>query len=216
MSQARMIRVMLVDDHDLLRGGIALLLQNYPDIRLIGEASNGVDAVALSSRLRPDVILMDLKMPEMDGTTATRLIRQQCPATQIVILSSYVDEDLVQTALSAGAISYLVKSCSIETLIAAIHDAAEGKAMLAREAAQALVNATQRPPAPPHTLTNREREVLALMTHGMNNTQIAAHLTISLSTAKKHVSNVLNKLNTTSRTEAVAFAVRNRLVADER
>jgi two-component system, NarL family, response regulator LiaR len=142
MSQARMIRVMIADDHDLLRGGIAMLLQTYPDIKLIGEASNGIDAVELSNRLRPDVILMDLRMPEMDGTAATRLIRQQCPNTQVVVLSSYADEELVQSALSAGAISYLVKSCSIELLINAIHDAIEGKATLSRQRRAAPANTT--------------------------------------------------------------------------
>jgi NarL family two-component system response regulator LiaR len=214
MSQARMIRVIIADDHDLLRSGIAMLLQTYPDIKLIGEASNGIDAVELGHRLRPDVVLMDLRMPEMDGTTATRLLRQQCPNTQVIILSSYVDEELVQSALSAGAISYLVKNCSIDMLIGAIHDAVDGKATLSREAAQALVSAAQRPPTPLYTLTSREREVLSLMAQGLNNSQIATQLTISLSTVKKHVSNVLTKLHTNSRTEAVAVAVRNRLVGE--
>lgn len=212
MTQTRMIRVMIADDHDLLRSGIAMLLQTHPDIKLIGEATNGIDAVELTGRLRPDVILMDVRMPEMDGITATRMIRQQYPTAQVVVLTSYTDESLVQAALSAGAISYLGKSCSVDMLIGAIHDAVEGKATLSREAAQALVSAAQRPPTPLFTLTEREREVLGLMSLGMNNTQIAEQLTISLSTVKKHVSNVLTKLHTTSRTEAVAVAVRNGLV----
>ncbi len=214
MSQARMIRVMIADDHDLLRSGIAMLLQAYPDIKLIGEATNGIDAVELTNRLRPDVVLMDARMPEMDGVSAVRLIRQHCPTTQVIVLTSHADETLVQAALSAGAISYLGKSCSVDMLINAIYDAAEGKATLSREAAQALVSATQRPPVPLYTLTGREREVLSLMSMGMNNTQIAGQLTISLSTVKKHVSNVLTKLHTTSRTEAVAVAVRNGLVGE--
>lgn len=212
MVQARTIRVLIADDHDMLRSGLAVFIETCHDIKLVGEAANGLEAIEVCSQVQPDVILMDLLMPEMDGITATRLIRQQFPNIKVVALTSYTDEALVQAALNAGVISYLVKSISIDALGDAIRDAYAGKATLAREATQALVNAAQRPPAPIYRLSKREHEVLTLIVQGKSNREIAHCLTVGVSTVKKHVSNILTKLNTNSRTEAVAIAVRHNLV----
>jgi two-component system, NarL family, response regulator LiaR len=160
----------------------------------------------------PDVILMDLMMPDMDGATATRLIRQQFPTVQVVALTSFKEQQLVQNALQAGAIGYLLKDVSADELAWAIRAAHAGRATLSPEAAQALVDAANQPPAPGHDLTERERVVLALMVEGLNNTQIAARLVVSPSTIKTHVSNILSKLGVASRSEAVALALRSGLV----
>lgn len=212
MVQTKTIRVIIADDHDMLRSGLSVFVETCQDIELVGEAANGSEAIQLCSQVQPDVILMDLLMPEMDGITATRLIRQQFPDVKVIALTSYTDEALVQAALNAGAISYLLKSISIDALADAIRDAYAGKTTLAREAMQALVNATQRPPAPVYRLSNREHEVLTLMVQGMSNREIAHHLTVGVSTVKKHVSHILEKLNTSSRTEAVAIALRQNLL----
>lgn len=208
-----LIRILIVDDHDLLRDGLAVFIKTCSDMVLVGEASSGEEAVALALALQPDVVLMDLIMPGMPGVEAIRSIHRQQPDIRIMVLSSYVDEDLVQAAVGAGASSYLLKNISINELADAIRATSAGKSILAREATQALVNATQRPSTPQYHLTEREREVLALMVRGMNNNEIAAELIIGVSTIKKHVSSILAKLETASRTEAVAIAVRQRLVS---
>jgi NarL family two-component system response regulator LiaR len=156
---------------------------------------------------------MDMVMPEMDGATATRLIRQQCPAVQVLALTSFKEQKLIQNALQAGAIGYLLKNVSADELAQAIRAAHAGRATLSPEAAQALVFAANQPPEPGHDLTERERAVLALLVEGLNNTQIAGRLVVSPSTIKSHVSNILSKLGVASRSEAVALAVRNKLVA---
>jgi NarL family two-component system response regulator LiaR len=212
MSSSKPIRVMLVDDHLMVRRGLATFLKVYDDLELVGEAESGEAAVQLCAKLLPDVVLMDMRMPDMDGPTATRLIRQQHPKVQVVALTSYKEQELVQNALQAGAIGYLLKDVSAEDLARAIRAAQSGRATLAPEAAQALVNAANQPPAPGHDLTEREREVLALMVEGLNNTQIATRLVVSPSTIKTHVSNILSKLGVVSRSEAVALALRSGLV----
>jgi len=198
----------------MLRSGLALFIQTCPDLSLVGEASTGQQAIEECQRLQPDVVLMDLIMPEMDGVTAIQHIRKHFPAIQVIALSSFVDEGLVSSALSAGAISYLLKNTSIDGLANAIRDASNGKATLAPEAAQALVNAAHRPPIPNYPLSNREQEVLTLMVQGLSNNEIAENLIIGVSTVKKHVSSVFAKLGVTSRAEAVALAVRYHLVAE--
>ena len=213
MRQGFAIRVLIADDHDLLRTGLAVFINTCSDFELVGEASTGTEAVMLCEQLQPDVVLMDLVMPEMDGVRATSLIREQFPSTHVIALTSFDNEEMVQSAIQAGAISYLLKNVSVEDLAAAIRAAHEGKSTLAREAAQALVSATHRPTADNFRLTGREREVLAMLITGMTNVEIASRLSISHSTAKKHVSNILAKLQTSSRTEAVAIAVQNRLIA---
>ncbi len=213
MTDSKAIRVMIVDDHAVVRSGLAAFLLAFDDLELAGEASSGVEAVHLCSQLQPDVVLMDLVMPEMDGATATRAIRQACPQIQVIALTSFPEEKLVQDALAVGAISYLLKNVSADELAKAIRAAHAGKSTLAPEAAQALIHAANQPPAPGSDLTDREREVLALMVRGLDNNAIADRLTISRSTAKFHVSSILSKLGVGNRTEAVALAVQHHLVS---
>ena len=205
------IRIMLVDDHAVVRSGLSAFLTVNPDLELVGEAENGEQAVIRANLLKPDVILMDLMMPVMDGVAATRAIKQQNPGIQIVALTSFEEDELVQNALKAGAVGYLMKNVSSRELSAAIHAAKDGKMTLSPEAAQALVRATQQT-AETEVLTEREREVLKLMVDGLNNAEIAERLVVSRSTAKAHVSNVLAKLGVSNRAEAVALAVQTKLV----
>jgi NarL family two-component system response regulator LiaR len=206
------IRVMLVDDHTMVRRGLGTFLKAFDDLQLAGEAESGAAAIRLCAETRPDVILMDMVMPDMDGAAATRLIRQQFPQVQVIALTSFKEGDLVKNALEAGAIGYLLKDVSAEELAGAIRAAHAGRATLSPEAAQALVETATHPPAPGLDLTEREREVLALMVEGLNNTQIAGRLTVSSSTIKSHVSNILAKLGVASRTEAVTLALRNHII----
>jgi two-component system, NarL family, response regulator LiaR len=206
------IRILLVDDHAVVRSGLSAFLLVFDDLELVGEAKNGEEALRMCDRLQPDVILMDLVMPVMDGATATQAIRRRYPHIQVVALTSFPEEDLVQKALKAGAISYLLKNVAADELADAIRKANAGRATLAPEAAQALIHAASQPPEPGFDLTDREREVLALMVTGRNNAEIADELIVSRSTVKFHVSNVLSKLGVTSRTEAVAMALQKKLV----
>jgi NarL family two-component system response regulator LiaR len=211
-SPSQPIRVMLVDDHTMVRRGLATFLKVFDDLQLAGEAESGEAAVRLCGEVKPDVVLMDMVMPDMDGATATRLIRQQFPQVQILALTSFKEGSLIKNALEAGAIGYLLKDVSADELVNAIRAAHAGRATLSPEAAQALVQIANQPPTPGLDLTGREREVLALMVEGLNNTQIAGRLKVSPSTSKSHVSNILSKLGVASRTEAVTLALRHRIV----
>jgi two-component system, NarL family, response regulator LiaR len=211
-SPSQPIRVMLVDDHTMVRRGLATFLKIFDDLELAGEAESGAAAIQLCAEVLPDVILMDMVMPDMDGAAATRAIRQQFPQVQVIALTSFKEGDLVKNALEAGAIGYLLKDVSADELVQAIRAAHAGRATLSPEAAQALVEAANQPPGPGLDLTEREREVLALMVEGLNNTQIAGKLSVSPSTIKSHVSNILSKLGVSSRTEAVTLALRNQIV----
>ena len=213
MTPSQPIRVMLVDDHPMVRRGLATFLKVFDDLELAGEAVSGDAAIQLCAQVLPDVVLMDMVMPDMDGATVTRAIRRQFPMVQVIVLTSFKEEGLIQSALQAGAIGYLLKDVSADELARAIRAAHAGRATLSPEAAQALVHAATQPPAPGHDLTERERAVLALMVEGLNNTQIAERLVVSPSTIKSHVSNILSKLGVASRTEAVALAVRHHLAA---
>jgi NarL family two-component system response regulator LiaR len=206
------IRVMVVDDHTMVRHGLATFLKVFDDLQLAGEAESGETAIQLCAELMPDVILMDMVLPLMDGATATRAIRQQFPQIQIVALTSFKEGELIKKALEAGAIGYLLKDVSADELARAIRSAHAGRVTLSPEAAQALVQNSTKPPKPGLDLTERELEVLSLMIEGLNNTQIAGKLTVSPSTIKSHVSNILSKLGVASRTEAVTLALRNHLV----
>ncbi|NOY98414.1 MAG: response regulator transcription factor [Chloroflexi bacterium] len=202
---------MLVDDHDMVRRGLAVMLQAFDDLQLVGEASNGAEAVRSCAEHHPDVVLMDLVMPEMDGVAATRAIRQNHPEVQVIVLTSFYDKGLVQDALKAGAIGYLLKNALIDDVAKAIRAAHAGQPTLAPEATQALIAAATGPPPPGHDLTRREREVLALLVEGLNNPEIAARLSISRSTVKSHVSNILAKMGVSSRVEAVSLALKHDL-----
>lgn len=207
------IRVMLVDDHAVVRSGLSAFLMAYDDLELVGDAGSGEKAVALCQQLKPDVVLMDLVMPGMDGATATRRIRENCPDIQVIALTSFKEEELVKGALQAGAIGYLLKDVAADELANAIRAAFTGKPTLSSEAAQVLIQTTQHPAEKPgFDLTDREREVLVLIVEGLNNKQIADRLVVSLSTAKFHVSSILTKLNAASRTEAATTALKNNLV----
>jgi NarL family two-component system response regulator LiaR len=212
MNDEKPIRVMLVDDHAVVRSGLGAFLMAFDDLELVAEASSGEQAVSICVQARPDVVLMDLVMPGMDGAAATRAIREKCPDIQVIALTSFKEQELVQGALQAGAIGYLLKNVSTDELADAIRAAYAGKPTLAPEAAQALIQASQKSAMPPVELTDRELEVLELMVAGLTNPDIANRLVISRSTVKFHVSSILTKLNVSSRTEAVATALQNKLV----
>lgn len=213
MTPRAPIRILLVDDHDLARRGLAVFLKAFGDLELAGEATDGAEAVRRCAEVRPDVVLMDLMLPGLDGVAATRAIRQQFPHIRVITLTSFQDDDLVLRALQAGANGYLLKNVSADDLAAAIRAAHEGRRVLAPEATQALIEAAAQPPAPGADLSAREREVLALMVQGLNNAAIAERLVVSRSTVKSHVSNILSKLGVTSRTEAAILAVQYHLTA---
>ena len=206
------IRVLIADDHTIVREGLATLLDAFVDLTLVGEARNGVEAVRLCDEVHPHIVLMDMIMPEMGGVEAIRLIRQNNPDIQIIALTSFKEQDMVQAALKAGALGYLLKDVSAGELVEAIRKARVGRPTLASEATQALIRASTASPGLGHDLTPREREILALMVAGMTNAQIAYELSITSSTAKNHVSNILDKLNAGNRAEAVALALKHKLV----
>jgi NarL family two-component system response regulator LiaR len=212
MSDADPIRVMLVDDHAVVRSGLGAFLLAFEDLELVAEAAGGAEAVRMCVEVRPDVVLMDLVMPGMDGAAATKAIRERCPEIQVIALTSFKEQDLVQGALQAGAIGYLLKNITADELADAIRAAHAGRPTLAPEAAQALFQVTRRPPEPSYDLTPREREVLALLVEGLSNPEIADRLVVSRSTVKFHVSGILAKLGVAGRTEAVALAVQRGLV----
>jgi len=212
MTEQRRIRVLVVDDHAVVRSGIEYSLLALDDIELVGSVASGAEAVRVCGQLHPDVILMDMMMPEMDGVAATREVLRCCPHAQVIALTSFQEGDLVQRALQAGATSYLLKDVGMEELAQAIRSAASGHAILAPGAVKALAEAAKQPRELGYDLTEREREVLGLIVDGKSNAEIAEILSVSLSTARFHVSTILSKLGATNRAEAAALAVRHDLV----
>jgi NarL family two-component system response regulator LiaR len=212
MDETHSTRVLIVDDHGMVRRGLVAYLRNEPDLELVGEARNGQDAVDMCDQVQPDVVLMDLVMPELGGVAATRIIRKRWPETQVIALTSFREKDLVQEALQAGAISYLMKNVSGDDLVAAIRAARAGRATLSPEAVQALIQPADVTSLPGKELTRREREVLSLLVKGLTNAGIAERLGISRSTVKAHVSNILSKLSVSNRMEAIALAIQHGLV----
>jgi NarL family two-component system response regulator LiaR len=211
ISISHPIRVMLVDDHTMVRRGLATFLKVFDDLQLVGEAESGEAAVLVCAEVLPDVILMDMSLPGMSGAMATHAIRKQFPQIQVIVLTSFKEGKLIKQALEAGAIGYLLKDVSADDLVQAIRSAHAGRVTLSPEAAQSLVETANLPPTPGQDLTEREREVLALMIEGLTNVQIAGRLTVGPSTIKSHVSNILSKLGVASRTEAVTLALRNQI-----
>ena len=206
------IRVMLVDDHTVVRLGLGAVLSVSDDMRLVGEAGNGEEAIQLCERLQPDVILMDLLMPKMDGIAATKAIHERWPKVRIIALTSFKEREYVEGVLKVGATSYLLKNVSADELVSAIRRAVAGLPSLSPEAAQVLIQKAIEPAQPGSDLSDRERDILALMVEGKSNGEIAERLFVSQSTVKFHVSNILSKLGVSGRTEAVAIAVKHHLV----
>ena len=212
MNESSPIRVLMVDDHELLRDGIRLSLLKYEDIELVGEAKNGEEALLQCRNLSPDVVLMDMQMPRLDGIECTKAIKVTNPDTQVLFLTSFVEKELVQGAIQVGAVGYLTKGASKIELADAIRAAAVGQTQLSPEATQALIQATKSPNNLGADLTKRQRDVLKLLITGLNNNEIGEKLFLSSSTVSYHVSEILSKLGAANRAEASALAVQNRLV----
>jgi DNA-binding NarL/FixJ family response regulator len=206
------IRIMLVDDHQVVRQGVRMFLTLDPDLEIIGEATDGKASIEMARQLKPDVILMDLLMPVMDGVTAIGILRKELPDTEIIALTSVLEDNAVMGAMRAGAIGYLLKDTAAEELIRAIKAAAEGQVQLSPRVAERLFREI-RAPESPEILTERETDVLRLLASGLSNKQIAAQLVIGEKTVKTHVSNILSKLGVSSRTQAALHAARIGLVS---
>ncbi len=206
------IRIMIVDDHAVVRSGLSKFLMVNKDFKLVAEASDGAEALQMVSLHHPDVILMDLMMPEVDGITATRAIRQKYPQVKIIALTSFSEQNLIQGALQAGVTGYLQKNVTAVELANAIRSAYQGRTTLSQEALNVLANAGAQPTVPGDELTERERDVLKAMVEGLNNQEIAKKLIISLGTVKFHISNIFQKLGINNRVEAVKMAIEQKLV----
>lgn len=207
----RVIRIMIVDDHAVVRQGLRFLLEQQPDITVVGEGEDGEQGVALASNLLPDVILLDLLMPKMDGMTATREIKRITPTTQIIILTSYYEDDQIFSVIKAGALSYLLKDSSPQEIVAAVRAAARGESTLHPMVAARVLREMQQQ-SPLDELTPRELDVLTLLARGRSNHEIAVELSIGEQTVKTHVSNILSKLHLADRTQAAIYALQKRLV----
>lgn len=205
-----LITILLVDDHEVVRQGVRAFLETHPEFDVVGEANNGIEAVTMVEEYVPDVVLMDLIMPGMDGVEATRLIKTVSPRTQIVVLTSYHEDEHIFPALKAGAISYLLKDMKMDELAEAIKKAALGNAVLHPHVAARVIEEIQgkkEDEFKPHSdLTNREMEILKLIAEGSSNSEISDRLVISMHTVKGHVSNILSKLHLADRTQAAVYA----------
>lgn len=212
-----MIKVLFVDDHEMVRIGVSAYLSAQADIEVIGEADNGLKAVELAMELRPDIILMDLVMPEMDGIEATKRIIESWPEAKIIIVTSFLDDEKVYPALEAGATSYMLKTSKASEIARAVRSTFQGQSVLEPEVTGKMMEKLRRPKITQlhEQLTNREMEILLLMTQGKTNQEIADDLYIALKTAKVHVSNILSKFDVQDRTQAVIYAFKHSLVHEE-
>jgi NarL family two-component system response regulator LiaR len=212
MSETKTIKVMIVDDHPIVRNGLKAMLLAIDDMELAGEAGSGTETLTLCRESVPDVILMDMVMPGMDGLETTRLVLDQYPDAKIIIVTSFSKEEMVQDALEAGATGYLLKNASVDTLTEAIRSAFADQPTLAPEATKALIKVKTGPMKLGRDLTARERQVLALVVEGMGNDEIADRLVISSNTVKNHVRACMSKLGAANRAQAAALAVKHQLV----
>ena len=206
------IRIMLVDDHTVVRQGLRMFLALDPELQVVGEAENGADAIRLAQELQPEVVLMDLLMPVMDGITAIGILRRNLPETEVIAMTSVLEDEKEVGAVRAGAIGYRLKDTQSDELCRAIKAAAAGQVQLSPQAAARLMREVKAPESP-ETLTERETEVLRLLAKGQSNKEIAQTLVIGEKTVKTHVSNILAKLSVPSRTQAALYAVRIGLVS---
>jgi NarL family two-component system response regulator LiaR len=206
------IRVLIVDDHSVVRQGLRMFLASDPEIEIVGEASDGVESLKLARKLIPDVVLMDLLMPVMDGIAATAAIRRELPDTEVIALTSVLEEEAVVEAVRAGAIGYLLKDTEAHELRRAIRAAAAGQVQLSPKAAARLMREVRTPDKNPQSLTERETDVLRLLAQGQSNKEIAHNLSVGEQTVKTHVSHILAKLEVPSRTQAALYAMRIGLV----
>jgi two-component system, NarL family, response regulator LiaR len=211
-EQFVVIRLLIADDHSVVRQGLRMFLSLDPELDVVGEAQNGLEAVEMARALQPDVVLMDLLMPVMDGITAIKTIRQELPNVEVVALTSVLEDASIVGAVKAGAIGYLLKDTEADDLCQAIKAAAAGQVQLSPQAATRLMREV-RAPESPEKLTDRETEVLRLIARGYSNKEIAQELIIGEKTVKTHVSNILGKLGLLSRTQAALYAVRIGLVS---
>ena len=207
------IRIMIVDDHLLVRDGLDLLVSTFSDLEVVAVAEDGEEALRLCNVAQPDVILMDIVMPNMDGPTATACIREDWPNVQVLALTSFVDEDRVRRAIGAGAIGYLLKKASADELADGIRAAYQGRSTIDSDAMQLLIQSAHRSPPLGHDLTEREQEVLALLARGLTNKEIAEKLILSPATVRVYVSHILSKLGASNRTEAARLALDNNLAS---
>jgi len=211
-----LIKIIIADDHPLIRQGLRVVIEAQPDMELVAEASNGEQAIQQALALKPDIVIMDLQMPVKDGLAATREIAQTNPQVQVLILTSFPDDDNVYTAIKAGAMGFLLKDSSAEYLLDAIRTVSRGESVLHPTIARKLMQEIRQPPRLPPTtepLTLREVEVLSCLTQGMANQQIARQLSISVRTVSTHVRNILDKLHLANRTQAALYALDQGIVA---
>jgi two-component system, NarL family, response regulator LiaR len=214
MDRPKKIKVLIVDDHTMVRQGLQIMLEAFNEFEVVGDTGDGRIAMSMCNQYQPDVVLMDLYMPRMDGIATTRLIRNRFSDIGVVALTASTDEETIRSALIAGVNGYLLKTGSIEEIANAVRDVYQGKPAFASEALTVLISNSKNPKrlGLGHDLTKQERKVLALVVKGLNNRQIAENMFITQSTVKAHVSNIMAKLHTSSRTKVIAIAIQNGLV----